>query len=670
MKAVILAGGLGSRLSEETTVKPKPMVEIGGKPILWHIMKIYAAYGVEDFVVCLGYRGYVIKEWFANYALHTSDVTFDLRDGTMEVHHSSTEPWRVTLVDTGDETMTGGRLRRVARFLGDETFCLTYGDGVADVDVTALIARHREIGGAGDRHRGPGARALRRARRRAAARTASHGFREKPPGDGAWINGGFFVCEPAVIETIERRRDPLGGRAAGRARRARRAGRPLPRRLLARDGHAARPPRARGAVERAARAVAGVVVSATVCRFCAAPLHHVFADLGMSPLANSYLAPEQANAMEPFYPLRALVCEQCLLVQLEEFEAPSHIFSDYAYFSSYSTSWLEHCAALRRARRRALRPRRDAATSSSWPPTTATCCSTSTPAASRCSASSRPRTSRRSRCRRASRRSSSSSACRRPSRCAIDSRADLLLGNNVLAHVPDLNDFVGGMKVLLAEGGVITMEFPHLARLIDLNQWDTIYHEHFSYFSLSTVRRVFAAHGLRIFDVEQLPTHGGSLRIYGCHDDDADKPDGERVQTLAGEEQAAGLDELATYLAYGERVVADKRHIVSVLLGLKERGPADRRLRRAGEGQHAAELLRAAHRRARLHVRPQPAQAGPLPARDAHPDPLARLPARRPARRRADPALEHQGRDHGAAVVHPGVGRAVRRAVARAEALR
>ena len=218
MKAVILAGGLGSRLSEETTLKPKPMVEIGGKPILWHIMKIYASHGVEDFVVCLGYRGYVIKEWFANYALHTSDVTFDLRDATMEVHHSSTEPWRVTLVDTGAETMTGGRLKRVAGFLGDETFCLTYGDGVADVDVRALIARHRELGalatvtavqapgrfGALDvEHRGDRVR----------------GFREKPPGDGAWINGGFFVCEPAVMETISGDEmrwedEPLAGLAA------------------------------------------------------------------------------------------------------------------------------------------------------------------------------------------------------------------------------------------------------------------------------------------------------------------------------------------------------------------------------------------------------------------------------------------------------------------------
>ena len=202
MKAVILAGGLGSRLSEETTVKPKPMVEIGGKPILWHIMKIYAAHGIDDFVVCLGYKGYVIKEWFANYALHTSDVTFDMRSGgEMEVHRSSTEPWRVTLVDTGESTMTGGRLKRVLPFVGDETFCLTYGDGLSDVDVGAVVAHHREHGGLATvtavqppgrfgalEVDGAGRRVL--------------GFREKPRGDGAWINGGFFVCEPAVGELI------------------------------------------------------------------------------------------------------------------------------------------------------------------------------------------------------------------------------------------------------------------------------------------------------------------------------------------------------------------------------------------------------------------------------------------------------------------------------------
>ncbi|HZC29533.1 MAG TPA: glucose-1-phosphate cytidylyltransferase [Gaiellaceae bacterium] len=195
MKAVILAGGLGSRLSEETTLRPKPMVEIGGKPILWHIMKIYAAHGIDEFVVCLGYKGYVIKEWFANYALHTSDVTFDLGTGQMDVHHSTTEPWRVTLVDTGEETMTGGRLKRVLPYVGDETFCLTYGDGVSNVDVTALIAHHRDSGALAT------VTAVQPSGRFGALEVSDgrvSGFLEKPRGDGAWINGGFFVLEPDV----------------------------------------------------------------------------------------------------------------------------------------------------------------------------------------------------------------------------------------------------------------------------------------------------------------------------------------------------------------------------------------------------------------------------------------------------------------------------------------
>jgi glucose-1-phosphate cytidylyltransferase len=200
VKAVILAGGLGSRLSEETTVRPKPMVEIGGKPILWHIMKIYAAHGIDEFVVCLGYKGYVIKEWFANYALHTSDVTFDLGTGEMQVHHSTTEPWRITLVETGEETMTGGRLRRVLPYVGDETFCFTYGDGVADVDVTALVDQHRESGALAT------VTAVQPSGRFGALEIDSDrvsGFLEKPRGDGAWINGGFFVLEPSVGRYID-----------------------------------------------------------------------------------------------------------------------------------------------------------------------------------------------------------------------------------------------------------------------------------------------------------------------------------------------------------------------------------------------------------------------------------------------------------------------------------
>jgi SAM-dependent methyltransferase len=309
----------------------------------------------------------------------------------------------------------------------------------------------------------------------------------------------------------------------------------------------------------------------TLCRFCQAPLEDVFADLGMSPLANSYLSPERANGMEPFYPLKALVCASCFLVQLEEFETPEQIFSDYAYFSSFSSSWLEHCNryAELMTERLALDAQSQVVEIASndgyllqyfkqrgvpvlgiepaenvaqvaiekGVPTLVRFFGVETAEA-----------------------------------LAADAQADLLLGNNVLAHVPDLNDFVAGMKVLLKPGGVITMEFPHLKRLIDENQWDTIYHEHFSYFSFLTVSRVFEAHGLRLFDVEELPTHGGSLRIYGCHADDAAKADTEAAAELRERERAAGFESLDTYLAYEQRVREDKRQILGFLIDLKRQG--------------------------------------------------------------------------------------------------
>ena len=309
----------------------------------------------------------------------------------------------------------------------------------------------------------------------------------------------------------------------------------------------------------------------TPCRFCASPLESVFADLGMSPLANSYLTVEQGNRMEPFYPLRALVCSQCFLVQLEEYESPEEIFSDYAYFSSYSSSWLEHSERyvaamvdrfgldegthvveiasndgylLQYFKERGIpvlgiEPAANVAEVALGKglPTLVEFFGVET------------------------------------ARSLVpESAADLVIGNNVLAHVPDINDFVGGMKVLLKPGGVITMEFPHLMRLIDERQWDTIYHEHFSYLSFSTARRVFAAHGLRLFDVEELPTHGGSLRIIGCHAEDAAKPDSERALELLTREDAAGYNDLEAYLDYGERVTADKRAILSTLMALKEDG--------------------------------------------------------------------------------------------------
>ncbi len=199
MKAVILAGGLGTRISEETHLKPKPMIEVGGRPILWHILKIYSQHGINDFVICCGYKGYVIKEYFANYFLHSSDVTFDMSTNQMEVHQQNAEPWKVTLVDTGESTLTGGRLRRVASYLDGGSFCFTYGDGVADVDLTALIAFHRNEGrwATLTAVQPPG-----RFGSLAFERGRVLGFEEKPQGDGSWINGGFFVLEPEVLDTI------------------------------------------------------------------------------------------------------------------------------------------------------------------------------------------------------------------------------------------------------------------------------------------------------------------------------------------------------------------------------------------------------------------------------------------------------------------------------------
>ena len=200
MKAVILAGGFGTRITEESITRPKPMVEIGGRPILWHLMKLYSSFGVNDFVICCGYKGYVIKEYFSNYFLHMSDVTFCMKDGSMQVHEKKAEPWKVTLVDTGEKTQTGGRLKRVRSYLGDEDFCFTYGDGLADVNVTHLVEFHK-------------------AQRKAATMTAVRPpgrfgsidiqgssitrFIEKPRGDGAWINGGFFILNPSVIDRIQ-----------------------------------------------------------------------------------------------------------------------------------------------------------------------------------------------------------------------------------------------------------------------------------------------------------------------------------------------------------------------------------------------------------------------------------------------------------------------------------
>jgi glucose-1-phosphate cytidylyltransferase len=202
MKAVILAGGYGTRISEESAVRPKPLVEIGTKPILWHIMKIYSAHGIDDFIICCGYRGELIKDYFANYFLHASDVTFDFKSGETTTHSNGVEPWRVTLVDTGTETMTGGRLKRVRDHIGDETFCFTYGDAVSDIDIKELVEFHKRSGALAT------LTAVQPPGRFGAISIGEHedlisGFREKPEGDGAWINGGFFVVEPEAIDYVE-----------------------------------------------------------------------------------------------------------------------------------------------------------------------------------------------------------------------------------------------------------------------------------------------------------------------------------------------------------------------------------------------------------------------------------------------------------------------------------
>jgi SAM-dependent methyltransferase len=311
---------------------------------------------------------------------------------------------------------------------------------------------------------------------------------------------------------------------------------------------------------------------APVCRFCKTPLRSTFVDLGMSPLCQTHIAPDQLNTMEPFFPLHAQVCEHCFLVQLQEFVAPEAIFSEYAYFSSYSSSWVEHCRrysamAIERFGLGAASKVMEIASNDGYllqhfvaagvpvlgvepaanvarvaiergVPTTVQFLGAATGAAI----------------------------------AAEQGQADLIAGNNVLAHVPDINDFVLGMRALLAPGGVITMEFPHLQRLIEGNQFDTIYHEHFSYLSFSTVEQIFAFHGLTLFDVEELPTHGGSLRIYARHAAHAALPVGERVAALRERELGLGYRSLARYTGFGEQVKATKRALLAFLIEAKNQG--------------------------------------------------------------------------------------------------
>ena len=308
------------------------------------------------------------------------------------------------------------------------------------------------------------------------------------------------------------------------------------------------------------------------CRSCGAALNHTFVDLGMSPLANSYIRPEQLSRMEAFYPLHAYVCEKCLLVQLEQFSSPHDIFSDYAYFSSFSDSWLAHAKAYvdMMANRFRLDQRTKVVEIASNDgyllknfvarriPVLGI-----EPAANVADV--------------AIKNGINTKVAFFGEKTALDLKedgwsADLIIGNNVLAHVPDLNDFVKGLKLLLKPSGMITMEFPHLLQLMKYSQFDTIYHEHFSYFSFLSVEQVFARHGMKLFDVEELSTHGGSLRIYACHDCDASKPIEVRARDLKARETDAGFGDLSHYLSFRPTVEATKRKLLSFLINDRQEG--------------------------------------------------------------------------------------------------
>jgi SAM-dependent methyltransferase len=312
-------------------------------------------------------------------------------------------------------------------------------------------------------------------------------------------------------------------------------------------------------------------VRRTNCRFCGTPLAHVFADLGMSPLANSFLSEDELGQMEPFYPLRALVCNECFLVQLEDYETPDVIFSQYAYFSSYSTTWLEHSKryaemAIERFQLDESSQVVELASNDGY--LLQYFVEQGIPVLGIEPAANVAEVAREKGIRtmvkffgRATGRE-----------VAAMMTADLVIGNNVLAHVPDLNDFVGGVKLILGPRGVVTMEFPHLLHLIDRNEWDTIYHEHFSYFSFLTVSKVFARHGMTLFDVEELPTHGGSLRIYGRHSEDETKPVTERARELERREREGGFDRLETYLGFSRGVTRAKWELLEFMIDRRREG--------------------------------------------------------------------------------------------------
>ncbi len=393
---------------------------------------------------------------------------------------------------------------------------------------------------------------------------------------------------------------------------------------------------------------ASIVESGPPCRLCGVPLTTTFVDLGASPLCERFLTAAELDEMEPFYPLHVRICRNCLLVQLPEYVSPDEIFREYAYFSSFSDSWVEHARqfADTMIERLGLGPDSrvvEVASNDGYLlrhfvargiPVLGVDPARNVAEAAR--AQGVPTLAE------------FFGVALAESLLASDGPADLIVANNVYAHVPDLHDVTGGFKVLLAPGGTISIEFPHLVRLVEGNQFDTIYHEHFSYFTLHTSSAALAAHGLRVFDVEELSSHGGSLRLFAAHEDDP-RPTSERVVELLAREEALGYTTVEGHPPFAERVAATKR----ALAGVPRRGargrPDDRGLRRAGQGQHAAQLLRDRARPDLVHGRPQPVQARALHAGHADPDPAARGARRRAARRRRHPALEPAARDRGPA---------------------
>ena len=357
------------------------------------------------------------------------------------------------------------------------------------------------------------------------------------------------------------------------------------------------------------------------CRFCGELLSETVVDLGMSPLCESYLRADQLNAMEPFYPLHVYVCRRCWLVQLEQYVSAEHIFSEYAYFSSFADSWVQHARDYtdKMIDRFGFGPQSQVIELASndgyllqWFVKAGVPSLGIEPAANVAAAAEEKGVTTLVRF---------FGVELAEELAAQGCFADLLLGNNVLAQVPDVNDFVAGMKIVLAPTGVLTMEFPHVMRLIDENQFDTIYHEHFGYFSLHTTRAIFRHHGLEVFDVEEIPTHGGSLRVYARHVGDDTKPVSDAVGELLAREEAFGLTTIDRYRSFAAQVQETKRSILELLIGLKRAGKRIAGYGAPRKGQHAPELLRHPHRLPRLHGRPQPVQAGPVPAGDPCPDP-------------------------------------------------